>query len=391
MKRHSCLTVLVLLFLLAANGLSQDALPAQALMRKVSDKLASIKLLGYNYRFEFSYPSQGRLIEEQAEAFLDLKPADGTSQFRFQFVSPGKVAVFNGTERFFLVKEGKKIYVESKPSFKSFGDVFLQNSPLSLKYALPRIIADGTIQKKVSLVRSGDRDQYLIEFSLPKGIINSAGEIIEIRPDHTNLYKLKVDKATLFPVEVVQSNDKNDEVLKTTYVQITEKPAMMPADPSWFFSSYLNEYALQKKDTLTLIEPGKTAAEFSLARFGSVPNISLDQYKGKLVLLEFWIAHCGFCIAAVPKLNDISRKFRDRGLEIVSINMYDPASTIEAFKKKNGPEFAIATGGDSIATAYGVDAFPALVLLDPSGKVVYSSSGLQEKELEAAIVSNLQK
>ena len=45
--------------------------------------------------------------------------------------------------------------------------------------------------------------------------------------------------------------------------------------------------------------------------------------------------------------------------------------------------------GDSIATMYGVDAYPALVLIDRSGTIVYSSSGLEEKGLEAAVVANL--
>lgn len=230
----------------------------------------------------------------------------------------------------------------------------------------------------------------MFEFSLRKRIINSEGEVIEIRPDHTNLLRFTVDRSTLLPVEVVQSNDSNDEVLKATFSDVTEKPAL-PDAPSWFYSSYLNEYTLQRKDKLTLIETEKAAPESSLLGFESAEMISSDKYKGKLVLLEFWIAHCGFCIAAVPKLNAISRMFSNMGLEVVSVNMYDPAGTIDTFKKKNKPEFTILTGGESIANTYGVESYPAIVLIGKDGKVVYSSSGLHDKELEDAIVANLKE
>jgi thiol-disulfide isomerase/thioredoxin len=192
------------------------------------------------------------------------------------------------------------------------------------------------------------------------------------------------------PVEVIQTNDKDDELLKTTFAEATETPAA-PAESSWYFSTYQKEYTLQKTERLTLIEPGKIAPVFSLDAFERASKVSFDHFKGKLVLLEFWIAHCGFCIAAVPKLNGLYSKYAKQGVELVSINMYDPAATIESFKKRNKPEFAILTGGDSMAAQYGVDAYPAIVLIDRSGKVIYSSSGLFEKELEAAIYANLKE
>jgi len=387
MKRNFAMIAVALFFFVLPLSAQEVAQPERVL-QKVAEKLASVKLLGYKYGFEYGRPSQDRNMKVEADAFLDLKPSDGASRFRFQFVGGDRFSAYNGTERFTLDKPSKKIYVETTPSFDSFGDIFLMFSPLSLKYALPRVIADATVKKKVSLIRSGDGERYLIEFSLTKRILTASGDIVETRPSFTNIYRLSVDKTTLLPAEVVLTNDDNDEVVKTTYANMTEKPAM-PHAQSWFFSTYLDEYVLQKKDKLTLIEAGKAAPEFSLEGFKSAGKVSLGQSKGKLVLLEFWIAQCGFCIAAVPKLNAIAQTFD--GVEIVSINMYDPAATIEAFKKKNKPEYTILTGGDSIATAYGVEAYPAMVLIDRSGKVVYSASGLFEDKLEAAIVAALEK
>ena len=214
------------------------------------------------------------------------------------------------------------------------------------------------------------------------------GEIVEIRPNHLNTYRITVHRSTLLPVQVVQTSDSSDEIVKTTYASMTEKPAA-PSGASWFYSTYLDEYKLQKKDKLILIEPGKAAPDFTLAQYDTAEKFGLDRYRGKLVLIEFWITQCNFCIIAVPKLNALAKRFE--GLEIVSINMYDSAASIDGFKKRTKPDYRILADGDSIATLYGVEAFPAIVLIDRSGKVIYSSSGLFENELESAIVTALKE
>lgn len=357
-------------------------------MQRLVNKLASAKQLGYSYTFDYNYPARNSRTVVKSQAYFDLQPADRKDGFKFQFIGEDRVSVYNGSERFITDKPSKKLYIDSSPTFDRLGDIVLQNSPLSLKYALPKILADKTILKKVSVASLNGREYYLLEFSLHKTAISSASGIIEVRADQNTKYVVTVDAKTALPIEVVQTNDKNDESLKTTFAEITDKP-VRPKPLSWYFSAYKGEYQIERREKLTLIEPGKASPDFNLANFGSASQISLEQYRGKLVLIEFWIAHCGFCIAAVPKLNAISKRFQD--LQIISINMHDPASTIDYFKNKNKPEFIILTGGDTIAKQYGVEAYPAFVLVDKTGKVVYSSSGLEEKELEAAIVANLPK
>jgi thiol-disulfide isomerase/thioredoxin len=385
-RKHFFAAFIFFLFVLPFHA--QDVANPERVIQKVADKFNSVEHLGYKYRFRLTSPSQGRDIHMEADAFIDLKPEPESSRFRFQFTSADMFTAYNGTEQFTARKTDKKLYVESDPVFNSFGSMLLMHSPIALKYALPKILADKTVSKKVSEVRTGDRQAVLIEFSLKKRIITSEGGIVEIRPDNANLYRITIDEKTLLPIEVVQSNDKNDEVIRTTYSDITEKPAI-PQAGSWYFSTFLKEYTLQRNDKLSLIEAGRQAPNFKLAKFNSNESISFNGNAGKVLLIEFWIAHCGFCIAAVPRLNSLAKKFP--GMEVISINMYDSATTIDAFKKRNGVEYTILTGGDLIAADYGVDAFPALVLIDAKGKVVYSSSGLFEDELTLAIEAALNR
>jgi thiol-disulfide isomerase/thioredoxin len=107
------------------------------------------------------------------------------------------------------------------------------------------------------------------------------------------------------------------------------------------------------------------------------------------VLLEFWIVQCGFCIAAVPKLNEIAKAFPD--IALMSINVHDQAKTIAAFKNRNKPVYTILTEGEATGDAYGVGGYPAIVLIGKDGKIAYSAMGLFEKELESAIKASLEK
>jgi thioredoxin-related protein len=85
----------------------------------------------------------------------------------------------------------------------------------------------------------------------------------------------------------------------------------------------------------------------------------------------------------------LSRKFREKGVEIVSINVHDPLKNIGIFKNKNKPEYPILTDGEPTAIGYGVSAYPTFVVVDKDGKVVYSKPGLFEEELETALTGSL--
>src|SRR5215203_974100 len=363
MIKRICLISFAFVVLFAASEPTQSQTnpSAEIVMQKVARKLAAVKQLGYKYTFTYAYPSKDKRTVVTSQAFFDLQPADRKGGFKFQFNGEGRLSVYNGSERFITDEKTKKLYVESNPSFDRVGDIVLLNSPLTLKNALPKIAEDRKVKKELLTVTVNGRQYYVLEFTLPKAALNADGSIFQSRADQNAIYRVTVNTRTFLPVEVKQTNDKNDEALQTFFADVTEKP-IVPKRQSWYFSTYTPEYRLEKKEKLTLVEAGKTSPDFKLASYGSPGQVSLDQYKGKLVLLEFWITYCGFCIAAVPKINAISQRFRDKDLRVISINMHDPAVTIDFFKSKNKPEYIILTGGESIAKAYGVEAYPAFVL-----------------------------
>jgi uncharacterized protein (TIGR03435 family) len=98
-------------------------------------------------------------------------------------------------------------------------------------------------------------------------------------------------------------------------------------------------------------------------------NARFDALAGKAVVLEMWATWCGVCVDAIPHLNELAEKFKDRPVVFLSVTDEDPA-VVEAFLKKRpiGGWVGIAHSASPLS-AYGVDRIPATFLIDATGKL----------------------
>ncbi len=116
-------------------------------------------------------------------------------------------------------------------------------------------------------------------------------------------------------------------------------------------------------------------------------EISLADYKGKIIVLDFWGTWCGPCVAAMPSLKLIREAFKDHGVEIVGIAS-DEKQAVSRFCKKNKipwPNVVDAKG--SLAEQFGVQAFPTLMVIDKDGKHVHSD--IEKKPLVDDLIERL--
>jgi cytochrome c biogenesis protein CcmG/thiol:disulfide interchange protein DsbE len=125
----------------------------------------------------------------------------------------------------------------------------------------------------------------------------------------------------------------------------------------------------------------KPAPEFAL-KDADGKTVRLSDYKGKVVLLDFWATWCGPCKMEIPWFIDFERKYKDKGFAVVGISMDEEGWTaIKPFVSELAINYRILQGTDAIAQLYGgVDALPTTFLIDREGKIADTHAGLAGKD-----------
>jgi len=116
-------------------------------------------------------------------------------------------------------------------------------------------------------------------------------------------------------------------------------------------------------------------------------SLSISNYQGKVVLLDFWASWCMPCRMEMPNVIRLYKKYSGRGFEIIGISLDSDQKAFEGFISKNDmswPQFYDGKGWQNeVAEKYKVRAIPATFLIDKDGKIRYRS--LRGPELESAI------
>jgi thiol-disulfide isomerase/thioredoxin len=111
------------------------------------------------------------------------------------------------------------------------------------------------------------------------------------------------------------------------------------------------------------------------------PVFNLEQYRGKVVLLDFWASWCGPCREAFPWLNAMHRKYQSLGLEIIGVNLDEERSLADQFLTKTPADFAIQYDPEGdLAKRYKLQGMPASYLIDRDGKLLVKHIGFFQSE-----------
>ena len=121
--------------------------------------------------------------------------------------------------------------------------------------------------------------------------------------------------------------------------------------------------------------------------------ISVANYKGKVVLIDFWATWCGPCVAELPNVLKAYEKHHSKGFEIIGISLDQDQTRLTTFtmqKNMTWQQFFDGKGwGNKLAAKYGVNSIPATYLLDGEGKII--AKNLRGEDLEQAVAKALTK
>jgi len=110
--------------------------------------------------------------------------------------------------------------------------------------------------------------------------------------------------------------------------------------------------------------------------------VHLSDYKGKVVLLDFWATWCDPCRIEIPWFVDLQRKNKDRGFEVLGVSMDEEGwETVKPFLSDLGVNYRVVIGNDTTAQLYGgVDALPTTFLIDRTGRIAAVHVGLASRK-----------
>ena len=127
------------------------------------------------------------------------------------------------------------------------------------------------------------------------------------------------------------------------------------------------------------------AANFTL-KSAEGENIRLSEYRGRVVLINFWASWCGPCRQEMPHLDAIHQKYAGLGFTVFGVNVEQNRELADKVLRDIPVSFPILFDSDNhVSQLYDVDAMPATVLVDRSGEIRYMHRGYKpgyEREYE---------
>jgi peroxiredoxin len=126
----------------------------------------------------------------------------------------------------------------------------------------------------------------------------------------------------------------------------------------------------------------KPAPEFAL-KDGDGKTVRLEDYRGKVVLLDFFATWCGPCKIEIPWFMEFERQNKDKGFSVLGVSMDDEGwEVVKPFLAELGVNYRVVIGNDSTAQIYGgVDALPTTFLIDRNGRIAAVHIGLASKKV----------
>ena len=202
----------------------------------------------------------------------------------------------------------------------------------------------------------------------------------------------KIDRMTFLPVEWRSQQETLGAVqsLHSTLssLRINDPEAAYDFSMQRYPSGYVPEKSTPNTKLYAL--KNESVHPFQLRSFDD-KLISSESFAGKVVLLDFWEVWCGPCIASMPKVNDLYKKYNKQGFEI--FGMMSEEEQLPAARKlveKNGLSFANLISKQDIKKQFNILAVPTYILLDRTGKVSFICEGFStnlESEIQRLLAA----
>lgn len=126
------------------------------------------------------------------------------------------------------------------------------------------------------------------------------------------------------------------------------------------------------------LQIGSPAPKFALPDLNG-RQVSLDQFKGRIVMLDFWATWCGPCRMTMPLLGNLEKEYRGT-MTLLAVNLQEPRNIVREYvQKQNVNSQVLLDENGSVGEVYGTESIPMQVLIDKEGIVRHIQIGFSPR------------
>jgi len=128
-------------------------------------------------------------------------------------------------------------------------------------------------------------------------------------------------------------------------------------------------------------QSGSPAPNCALTSLDNTQHYQLQQFKGKVVYVDFWASWCNSCVKSFPYLNELEHELKEKGLQVLAVNMDEVREEAQTFLDKHPAHFTVAADNNAqCAKDFGVKAMPTSYLVDRNGVIRRLQLGFRSEE-----------
>ena len=369
------LSIVFLVLLFAFPSAAQDA---RRLISDVLKSQANVKTMSYTLERTDTLLT-GDVRQMRGRARLQADTSDRL--FGFQFWSRrddvGSQVVYTGRVAY-ETDDSRRTYV----LLTNPGQITDLLNHVGGHVVAPDLMRIDTSRAESFSVRQDDKYHYLT--------IHYA-DLIEY--DVTKRSKtLSIDRTTMLPMAVRKHQESLGKVQDLFYrvdsLTVNEATDHYPFSEPDFLGQYSQQLPERRATRKAEALVGRAAPGFELYDLdGNV--FSSDSLAGRVALLDFWEVWCGPCVASMPKVQQLYKKYRDKGLTVLGFTHEEKSREVaKLLIDRKGVSFPTLIGNASVREFYGLQAIPLYVVVDRQGKIAFISEGFSaeiEEEIRKAL------
>ena len=339
------------------------------------NKLENDSIYSSAFHYEvFSDDEYKRDVLYTGDDFVNYSKNDSTGRIMSKTLWAKEIKSYSHNYTFYSPITNRESYplpkdstfLDKKNTFEYMGEETINNNPC---YHIRRsIIPENDSTEMMKTIRTeinywiNKQDYIPIQYSIAIDLVMNNDTMYQFEKNVLKKYEL---------------NNFKDE----TQLQLSSIP------------SYINLKDFKPHKSPELLPKDTIAPNWSLISLKD-KTVSLSDYKGELVLIDFFYKSCYPCMLALPALQNLHEKYNDKGLKLIGIDPYDTKEKddIDNFLAKRGVTYTVLLGGKDVAKEYHVSGYPTIYLIDKEGKIIFTQVGYgegTEDEIEKIIIENI--